>query len=212
MTEASRLTLDVYGSLTILPRPEPLTVRFAFRSLRSIVHYMDDEAWRQEPTECGWIIPLDLGERVMYERPVLVSVGSTNTIVLDPMSIFRVALAAQAENIILLHNHPSGRGIISDADRRATRRLKKAGEILRIPLLVHVILATERCRAIHHPKLDRVYAEQQKRRAKKTACRISSPSRKRGDRNGADGSAEKTYEACDGCGARWWLNQQCVCT
>lgn len=169
--------LDVFGSLSLFPRPVGLERRYEFKSLDHIVHYMDNgAAWRQEPNECCWLIPLDIGERVMYEDPILLSIGSTDTIVIDPISVFRAALAAQAENIILVHNHPSGRGLISDADRAVTRRMRKAGEILRIPVLDHVILAEERCRSIIHPKRDREFHEAQQRKTTKARRGTSSKS------------------------------------
>ena len=47
--------------------------------------------------------------------------------------------------IIVAHNHPSGDPTPSEADRRMTRRLKEAADILRINLLDHIIIGAPGC-------------------------------------------------------------------
>ncbi|MCK9182444.1 MAG: hypothetical protein M0P13_06150, partial [Fibrobacteraceae bacterium] len=49
------------------------------------------------------------------------------------------------------HNHPSGRSEPSDDDIQITRMLVKAGAILDIPVLDHVIIADGRCYCIGPP-------------------------------------------------------------
>jgi DNA repair protein RadC len=46
--------------------------------------------------------------------------------------------------MILLHNHPSGDPSPSAEDRAVTTRLVKAGKIMDIPVLDHVIIGRER--------------------------------------------------------------------
>lgn len=65
--------------------------------------------------------------------------GSTSTIV-DPVTIFQVALLGNASSIILAHNHPSGNINPSLADKNITERIKKAGEMLGIEVVDHFIL------------------------------------------------------------------------
>lgn len=87
-----------------------------------------------------FVLPLDGSGRVLA-KPILVSVGyEDGTAQIDPGSIFREALKAGAEEIIVAHNHPSGDITPSRADITATKRLREAGELLSVPLLDHLIL------------------------------------------------------------------------
>jgi len=73
-----------------------------------------------------------------------VSRGTLNESLFHPREAFRPALARQAHAVILVHNHPSGNTTPSDADLQVTRRMKQAGELLRVELLDHVILGAPR--------------------------------------------------------------------
>jgi DNA repair protein RadC len=55
--------------------------------------------------------------------------------------IFKTALDARATAFIAVHNHPSGSLSPSQADIELTRRLRKAGEVLDLPLLDHLIVS-----------------------------------------------------------------------
>lgn len=58
----------------------------------------------------------------------------------DLRLIFAEALACLATNIIIMHNHPSGKLKPSTADIKTTDRIKEAGQILDIILLDHLII------------------------------------------------------------------------
>lgn len=65
--------------------------------------------------------------------------GGTATIV-DPASIFQVALLANATSIILAHNHPSGNLEASKADKNLTKRIIESGKMLGVSVEDHLIL------------------------------------------------------------------------
>ncbi len=69
-----------------------------------------------------------------------VSIGSLTTSIVHPREVFKAAILMNAANIILAHNHPSGDPSPSKEDIELTRRLTKAGEILGIEVLDHLIL------------------------------------------------------------------------
>ena len=69
-----------------------------------------------------------------------VSIGSLSTSIVHPREVFKAAILMGAANIILAHNHPSGDPSPSKEDIEITRRLAKAGEILGIQVLDHLIL------------------------------------------------------------------------
>ena len=68
------------------------------------------------------------------------SQGLLDTILVHPREVFRSAIAARAAAIVLVHNHPSGDPSPSDADIKVTRDLIRAGQLLKIEVLDHVIL------------------------------------------------------------------------
>jgi DNA repair protein RadC len=53
-----------------------------------------------------------------------------------------------AHSIILMHNHPSGDANPSEADIRVTRDLIRAGQVLKIEVLDHVIVGRENHRSL----------------------------------------------------------------
>jgi len=84
------------------------------------------------------IIHLDTKNNIIkYE---VVSVGILNASIIHPREIFKSAIKESSNSIILVHNHPSGDPEPSGEDEEITERLKKAGELLNIPVLDHVII------------------------------------------------------------------------
>ncbi|HUK82500.1 MAG TPA: DNA repair protein RadC [Verrucomicrobiae bacterium] len=73
-------------------------------------------------------------------RVAQVSRGSLNASIVEPREVFKDAIAASAASMILTHNHPSGDPTPSSEDIAITKRLVKAGELLNIAVLDHIIL------------------------------------------------------------------------
>ena len=69
-----------------------------------------------------------------------VSQGTLDTILVHPREVFKSAVAASASAIVLVHNHPSGDPTPSEADIKVTRDLIRAGQVLKIEVLDHIIL------------------------------------------------------------------------
>ncbi len=70
----------------------------------------------------------------------LVSVGSLDTSIVHPREVFKEAISSCAASIIFAHNHPSGDPEPSKEDVELTRRLAKAGEIMGIDVLDHIVV------------------------------------------------------------------------
>jgi DNA repair protein RadC len=85
------------------------------------------------------VVLLDGRHRVL--RQELVSQGTLTASLVHPREVFRPALREAAAALILVHNHPSGDPTPSREDREVTERLRKAGEILGVPVLDHVVVA-----------------------------------------------------------------------
>ena len=67
--------------------------------------------------------------------------GGLNSVSVDVGAVFRTAICAGAYSIVLGHNHPHGDPTLSTADVKLTERLEKAGEILGVRVLDHVVIA-----------------------------------------------------------------------
>ena len=85
------------------------------------------------------IVILDARNQVLGVNTV--SIGSVSASIVHPREVFRPAILMGASSIILSHCHPSGDPEPSKDDLELTRRLHKAGEILGIEVLDHIIIA-----------------------------------------------------------------------
>lgn len=73
----------------------------------------------------------------------LVSLGTLTGSLVHPRETFRLAVSKGIASIVVAHNHPSGDTTPSRDDIAVTERLKKAGEILGIQVLDHVITGSD---------------------------------------------------------------------
>ena len=81
-----------------------------------------------------------LNTRRKLIRVERISQGTLDTILVHPREVFKPAIAASAAAVVLVHNHPSGDPTPSEADIKVTRDLIRAGQLLKIDVLDHVIL------------------------------------------------------------------------
>ena len=94
---------------------------------------------RDAPHERFLVLLLDGRHRVV--REVVTSQGTLTASLVHPREVFSPALREAAAALILVHNHPSGDPAPSREDREVTVRLARAGELLGVPVLDHVIVA-----------------------------------------------------------------------
>ena len=71
------------------------------------------------------------------------TIGAVDTAAVYPREVFRGALLANASAIICVHNHPSGDVTPSAQDDQVTKEIVKAGVVLQVKVLDHVILGAE---------------------------------------------------------------------
>ena len=90
------------------------------------------------PHEEFWIIYLNNSNKVI-SKSQLSKGGITGTMV-DTRLVFKSAIENGAVSVILVHNHPSGTLVASEADKQITRKIKLAGESLDIKVLDHLIV------------------------------------------------------------------------
>ena len=74
----------------------------------------------------------------------LISTGDLNSSIVNPRECFISAVKKSANSVIFVHNHPSGNPNPSCNDKEITQRLIKAGEILDIKVLDHIIIGNNK--------------------------------------------------------------------
>lgn len=103
--------------------------------------------WRQQvqqhpyfnpSVECFIVLLLNTRRRLIGHH--LISIGSLDSVHVHPREVFRAAIIGAASAILLMHNHPSGDPTPSEADIKVTRDLIRAGQLLKIDVLDHVIV------------------------------------------------------------------------
>ncbi len=81
---------------------------------------------------------LDAKNRLI--RDVRISEGTLTNSLIHPREAFKEAIRESAASVIFAHNHPSGDPTPSHDDIAVTERLKKAGEVIGIAALDHIII------------------------------------------------------------------------
>ncbi len=122
---AQRLSKETYAESPILDNPE------------RIADLLREEN-RLYLVENFQIVFLNTRRRLIAIQNI--AQGTLDTVVVHPREVFKTAITANASSLILVHNHPSGDATPSEADIRVTRDLIRAGQLLKIEVVDHVIL------------------------------------------------------------------------
>lgn len=88
-----------------------------------------------------YMIALDTKLRIIGTFEI--SHGILSASLVHPREVFKRALLVNAASIMLVHNHPSGMLKVSPEDEQVTKRFDKAGEILGVELLDHIVMSSE---------------------------------------------------------------------
>nr|BFF40912.1 hypothetical protein BACY1_27170 [Tenacibaculum mesophilum] len=86
-----------------------------------------------------WVIGLANNNRILFIE--LISLGTINATLVEPMEVFSLALQKRAVKIILCHNHPSGELTPSENDKNLTDRLIQVGIIVNTHVIDHLIIS-----------------------------------------------------------------------
>lgn len=90
--------------------------------------------------DCECLVVLLVNTRRRVKGHQLLTIGTMDTLLVHPREVFRAAVISSASAIILMHNHPSGDSSPSDADIKVTRDLIRAGQLMKIEVLDHIII------------------------------------------------------------------------
>lgn len=115
---------DVVEDKPIIKEPEQ-----AYNVLNSDFADLDCETF--------WVLLLSNSQRLI--KKVCISEGGWTETSVDLKKIFKTCLENNSSKIIIAHNHPSGNVLPSESDKALTERISKAGKILSIQVLDHII-------------------------------------------------------------------------
>ena len=99
-------------------------------------YYME----RMRHNKCEKVVLLSIDSKGKVLRESEISKGSVNRSLVSVRSIMMEALDAEAVNLILMHNHPSGDPTPSKDDNDLTKKLSESCKLMEIPLLDHIII------------------------------------------------------------------------
>ncbi len=96
--------------------------------------------WFDPAKEAFVVLILNTRRRILGHT--LVALGGLDSVAVHPREVFRPVIVAAGSALILAHNHPSLDPTPSDADLRVTKDLVRAGQLLKIEILDHVIIGS----------------------------------------------------------------------
>ncbi|HXG48893.1 MAG TPA: DNA repair protein RadC [Methylomirabilota bacterium] len=150
----ARAPLDALRQIKGIGRDKAIALKSAFTLARRMALELRSEAPLLDTPER--VADLLREENRMYEverfqvvllnsrrrliRIEQISHGTLDTLLVHPREVFKAAITANAAALVLVHNHPSGDPTPSEADLRTTRDLIRAGQLLKIEVVDHVIL------------------------------------------------------------------------
>ena len=97
-----------------------------------------------------------LNTKGMIIQEKLITQGTISMSLLDGKDIIKWALKLSASAIILVHNHPSGDPTPSVEDVMLTRDMYRAGLLLGIVLIDHVVIGYNKCKSIFADRRDMI--------------------------------------------------------
>jgi DNA repair protein RadC len=124
-TLARKMAQELRGEAPLLDNPA------------SIADFLREDNRRYEVEHFQAVL---LNTRRKLIRVEVISRGLVDAILVHPREVFKSAIAANASALVLVHNHPSGDPTPSESDIKVTRDLIRAGQLLKIEVLDHVIL------------------------------------------------------------------------
>ena len=123
---------------------ENKTGSITIRNAKQAFNYLKD--MRDLPKE--YLRGIYLNSRYKLIHDEVISVGTLTANIIHPREIFKPAIEHSAAAIIIAHNHPSGSPTPTKSDIEITKQIVKAGKILGIDLLGHIIIAKNKYSSI----------------------------------------------------------------
>ena len=129
--------MRVYEAITTYK----VVAQVEFRKVDSpakVVEYMKGAFDENPLQEAFYVLLLDRKNHAIGRQRI--TLGTLTGTQVHPREVFRAAIVGNAAAIVLIHNHPSGDPTPSEADIKVTRDLIRAGQLLKIEVVDHVII------------------------------------------------------------------------
>ena len=154
LQELARASVDDLRTVKGIGRDKAVTLVAAFALAHKMAKELQDESpvldnpenvvrllrARNLVKEVETLQVLLLNTRRRLIRVEEITDGTVDTLLVHAREVFRSAISANASAIVLAHNHPSGDPTPSEADIKVTRDLIRAGQLLKIDVLDHIII------------------------------------------------------------------------
>jgi DNA repair protein RadC len=114
----------------------------AFAYLKPLFHPHQEEIWI-----------LGLNREMSLLQSLCCFRGSVDSCMIHPREIFAPLIEMRASHFILAHNHPRGTPEPSTHDLQITKTIEKAGRLMMIPLIDHIILGDTTFVSLNERKL-----------------------------------------------------------
>lgn len=113
-----------------------MEITCAERAFHTLQHLMTADV------EEFWTLALGPQKKVL--RSKMIFRGTVDACLIHPRDIFRFACVENASSLLIAHNHPSGDPLPSERDLLVTKQIVRAGKILEIPVIDHLIITPSR--------------------------------------------------------------------
>lgn len=123
---------------------------YYIKNAQSVYHYLISE-YGMEMQEVFYALYLDVKNKVIFQKEIFR--GSLDVSIVHPREVYKEAVSISAAAIIVAHNHPSGDPTPSPQDIETTSMLRQTGEVMKIPLLDHVILGRNQLFSFREAKM-----------------------------------------------------------
>ncbi len=118
------------------------------KNKKEIIIYSPKDIWNEltniknNKKEYFFVFCLDSRNKIIKKE--LVSVGTLNSSLVHPREVFEPAIRNLSAQLVIAHNHPSGDVNPSSEDLEITTKLAKAGDLLGISIVDHVVIANDK--------------------------------------------------------------------
>lgn len=135
--EVKAVKIKCLSELAVRMALEKASADLRYDSPKTVADYYM-EKMRHKEREIILLLLLD--NKLGLIEEYILSQGTVRASLLSSREIFIKALKCRACHLMLLHNHPSGDPAPSQQDIVITQKIKKAGELMDIPLIDHIVL------------------------------------------------------------------------
>ena len=135
--EVSMKQYKVVREVTLKYKKGERIESYKFSSPHTIFNFLRDKIGDEAQEN---VIALYLDNKNELHSWSVISRGTVSESLVHPREVYKYAIMSNSSSVVMSHNHPSGELQPSKEDIATTKRIMKAGELVGIPLLDHIIM------------------------------------------------------------------------